>query len=714
MDRELLGSEQRLVIDTFQKSFDSQKNCQIVLYGIGKNTEAVLYGTEGFQFVGLMDQAATGQMVYGQKVLSDAEVIAIHPMIIIIARQSVVNIIYKRIQYLSLEYGIPIYDFQGNMLGQTSLAYGNESLPYWDVSEQDLIKRIDENEIISFDIFDTLLMRKVLIPTDVFDIVEIRLKEQGYEYPFADMRLRAEQELEYPDIDDIYKKMQELYDLNSTLIERMKELECTVDISLLMRREKMCQIFDMAVAKGKQVYLLSDMYYPSNYLQRLLQQNRISGYKGLFVSCDVKKEKSDGALYQYFLEYVGVGRSLHIGDNRRVDIEMARKNGLDAYQIYSAYELLMASAMQDILSDVNTLQKRCIVGLIISRIFNNPFALYGSKGYFRINDIGDVGYCFVAPMLNEFTDWFISQVKENRIQQVLFPSRDGYLVKKIYEMKADCNAETVYFRASRRAVTVAGIYDKSDIEKIASRRYNGRYADYLRSRFGIDMSPIDERRDNVIGSVQDSEVQQLLADYEDKILQNAKVERIQYLKYLSTMGILTDKRQALFDCVAGGTIQYYLTKLLQQNLLGIYFATVNLPNDMYAANTASIRTAYGNMESYTVHNQFEKYYLFLEAVLVDSMPTFSHISFDGDELYEQESGRNNYDEIEKLQKAVLEYVADYEELFPRGYHENLRGFVDMLFGIPFSDRCIVEERIREVFQNDDIYDGIQAYPLWGN
>ena len=42
------GPEQKLVIDTFQKCFDLHKQYPIVLYGTGKNTEAVLSGTKGF------------------------------------------------------------------------------------------------------------------------------------------------------------------------------------------------------------------------------------------------------------------------------------------------------------------------------------------------------------------------------------------------------------------------------------------------------------------------------------------------------------------------------------------------------------------------------------------------------------------------------------------------------------------------------------------
>ena len=105
---------------------------------------------------------------------------------------------------------------------------------------------------------------------------------------------------------------------------------------------------------------------------------------------------------------------LHIGDNRRVDIEKARECGLDSFHVYSSYEILMASAMQDILVDIKTIREKCIVGLVISEIYNNPFVMYGSRGYYNIHKGKDVGYSFIGPFMMEYIQWFQQKVKENR------------------------------------------------------------------------------------------------------------------------------------------------------------------------------------------------------------------------------------------------------------------------------------------------------------
>ena len=44
------------------------------------------------------------------------------------------------------------------------------------IKKQELINKIQDYEIISFDVFDTLIMRKTMFPVDVFDIISQKIK----------------------------------------------------------------------------------------------------------------------------------------------------------------------------------------------------------------------------------------------------------------------------------------------------------------------------------------------------------------------------------------------------------------------------------------------------------------------------------------------------------------------------------------------------------
>ena len=78
----------------------------------------------------------------------------------------------------------------------------------------DIKSEIDSHEIISFDIFDTLLLRPYVKPTDLFLHLEKLLNKEG----FAQARIEAEQKArkkhsdkEDITIDEIYDEIESKY-----------------------------------------------------------------------------------------------------------------------------------------------------------------------------------------------------------------------------------------------------------------------------------------------------------------------------------------------------------------------------------------------------------------------------------------------------------------------------------------------------------------------
>lgn len=733
----MFSTEQKTVIRAFEQGFSDRKDQNIILYGVGINTKAVLEGTNEYSFIGLMDVNSEGQEKYGLPVYSAQGVSRMQnkPLIVIIARQSVVNIIYRRIAWLHDEHGIEIYDFEGRLLGTDEFRYDNEGLPYWNSNEEQLKRLIDAHDMITFDIFDTLLMRHVLEPTDVFELVERKLHQSGMNIPFKRLRLHAEKSLDaqgkYPGIGEIYDELERLlgagqYTLTAAAKpEEIKRMEIEIDRHLLLPRKKTVDIFKYALQAGKKIYLLSDMYYSTEYLKQLLESFGICGYEEIWVSCDRKCSKADGNMYHAFTQYLtsihvledsssdSTHRILHIGDNRYADYEKATGAGYDAFLIYSAYELLQASSLQGIFASVDTLEKRAILGTLIARAGNNPFAFHKSRGWFRVENEWEIGYYFIAPIILEFTKWLAHVAEEGGVNKILFPSRDGYLIQKVYQcLMQEKAVPSVYFRTSRRAVTVATIENMDDIQAIAKRTYHGSCSAFLRARFGVEMDCVDSRIYRDVQNLSQEELQKLLVDYEEEILLNASAERRHYLDYLKQMGTCASDKMLIFDFVAGGTVQYAMEKLLGTKLRGAYFATMNLPNSMYDLDTNAIQTAYGNIESYKVDTNLGKHYLLLETVLVDGKDTLSYIDEDLHAVYEPTAGRANVQNIMHLQQGVLQYVEDYLACFD-GMGVDL-SFADEIYGLLFSDGCVVPDEVKKVFENDDYYDGQEMCGVFGS
>ncbi len=708
----MVMNEQEFVARQFQEAFGQRQDESFVLYGLGKNTEAVLERTKGFQFVGLMDARNTGKEFWGLSVLSEKEVLELRPTIVIIARESVVPVIYARIAHLQKEHGLQIYDFKGEAQGKGKSGYTNQSLPYWDVTEKELKEAIRTHDCISFDIFDTILMRRVLEPADVFGIEERILEERGYvENRFQECRVQAERSLSgYPMLKQIYKEMGRRYGISADVLAEWMELEFQIEESVIVPRQKMVELFQYALAYRKKVFLISDMYFSGKELEGYLKRYGIAGYDGLLVSCEWQKGKADGSLFEIYKQLAAGKKYLHIGDNRRSDMESAREWGIDAFQVYSAYEMWMASSMQTTLSCAESLEERCILGNLVWKCCENPFALHSGRGILAVDTPKELGYVFLGALYDEFIVWLLREMEDVGVEQLLLPSRDGFLIEKMLDIEGDLSFEYIYFKASRRAVSAAAIQTEKDILFLAERDFQGTLGELLWHRYGIKPEEGDRKKDYEAKGQSVEDVRAYVLSYQDEILNHARQERDSYLAYLSSMGLWSSKKQAIFDFVAGGTVQYFLQRLLGRKWMGFYFATMNHPNEKYQLGE-DIISAYGNICSYGSQNQVAKHYLFLETIMVDGCPTLKYME-NGSCVYELEE-HSNFPAVQNVQEGILHYRRDIQEmrkLFPGWKDERM--FADYLFGRLFDGSCQVDQVIKQDFFNDDVFDGVKAYPVW--
>ena len=147
-------------------------------------------------------------------------------------------------------------------------------------------------KVVSFDVFDTLLVRPVLQPTDIFYLIEKKLKKI-YNIDFVRYRLCAEQKLNNPfaTIDDIYNFIEKEYDLSSDVVNVMKNEELECEALLLLRRDDIYSLYEYAVKLGKRIIAISDMYLDSKTISEILHN---CGYDiPVMVSCEYGKNKKD-------------------------------------------------------------------------------------------------------------------------------------------------------------------------------------------------------------------------------------------------------------------------------------------------------------------------------------------------------------------------------------------------------------------------------------
>lgn len=194
-----------------------------------------------------------------------------------------------------------------------------------DISEM-IIK--DEIQVVSFDLFNTLINRSCGKPENVFDIVQEKSRYKA----FARQRILAEKRARLKcssevNLDDIYK---ELHGFSAEQKRQLQQIEMETEEEVCIPNEKVIQIFNSILKKK---IIVTDMYLPQECIERILVKCGVYKYDRLIVSCECGMTKKNGDAYKYALRLLDIDNSeiLHIGDNPFGDYFIPKSMGIKAY-----------------------------------------------------------------------------------------------------------------------------------------------------------------------------------------------------------------------------------------------------------------------------------------------------------------------------------------------------------------------------------------------
>lgn len=189
-----------------------------------------------------------------------------------------------------------------------------------------LARPFKKPDLISIDIFDTVLFRYVKRPTDIFNLVESQCKIPG----FANARIEAENKSRSKvpsgevSLSDIYREL--AYSFSPEEIDTAREAELAIEAQNLHSKSNRW-IQNLRKTEATIIYL-SDMYLPSIWLQEQLQKSGLFEHGDrVIVSCEHDASKRTGTLFQIVLNEYQPRRWLHFGDNPKADFISAMRNG---------------------------------------------------------------------------------------------------------------------------------------------------------------------------------------------------------------------------------------------------------------------------------------------------------------------------------------------------------------------------------------------------
>lgn len=478
---------------------------------------------------------------------------------------------------------------------------------------------IRDYDVITFDIFDTLITRIIYEPDDLFRLMEgIITKKYKKSVDYLSLRKKAEELAwqehgDFCNIHNIYQKLPEISFFTAAEAQELKELEINLELELCIPRKDVLKIFNRLKDAGKKIIFISDMYLTSEIIAKMLSKCGYYGYTDLWISCEKGKRKDRDTIWDDFFESYGSYRTIHLGDNPHSDFQIVGDKKRASF-------LLLSSVEQFRFSDQFEKFKRfldgspdnsLIIGYLVNKcLYNSPFALK-SNGISQLHDLEDVVEGLFSPLLLKFMDFLHNTSREDSV--LLFLSREGYFLQKLYKhyccVFAKKELKNFYFLTSRRATSVPQIASYKDAKDLLSTEYSGSLSTLLEERFGL--SKINLGKDiNIQLPSEAYKVITTLGDYAEQILKTASHENRLYLDYMKQLlGTNFDWNKAtLIDVGYSGTIQYYLMKILHRQLDGCYLATA------YFMKPDALDGTYRGLYSFWKSKTFEKTQLFLEAI----------------------------------------------------------------------------------------------------
>ena len=128
-----------------------------------------------------------------------------------------------------------------------------------------LKNRIDKHEIISFDVYDTLVSRNVKKPSDVFCLIEKQYNKKFGAHKaikgFKENRIKAYEDVyscygSSCSIDKIYDRLTDYSDEAKT---ELKKIEINIEQDICCGNYKIFEIYKYALSKKKRIFIISDI-----------------------------------------------------------------------------------------------------------------------------------------------------------------------------------------------------------------------------------------------------------------------------------------------------------------------------------------------------------------------------------------------------------------------------------------------------------------------
>ncbi len=377
----------------------------------------------------------------------------------------------------------------------------SEQFRYW----EDCVARITdpETEVVSFDVFDTLVQRPTLEPADLMEILSFEFNDRfGLKnVDFVAQRRNAEEQsrvivrAKHPayaevTLDDIYDTLAQTTVIPEESLQWAKQREIELELELCRPRRAGKMLFELSQYARKKIVICSDMYLPQSVIEEILKRCGFTGYDHIFISSAYRETKADGTLYEEMKRTLHIANPksvLHIGDNWQADTKKAEEHGFNTATFSCAADLLLnynpgvytGNAIVESVSRNKTnvdlrayshfFSLRCAMGLMAQHCFDKPFVHTHPDSDYNA-DPDRIGYMTLGPHLLALCAWMKRIARQEHIPKIHFVARDGYLPKQAFDLlNTDASVQTGYIRLSRKALMLADVQKPEELYMLTGK-----------------------------------------------------------------------------------------------------------------------------------------------------------------------------------------------------------------------------------------------------
>ncbi|MFZ3145933.1 rhamnan synthesis F family protein [Methanothrix sp.] len=544
--------------------------------------------------------------------------------------------------------------------------------------------------VVSFDIFDTLLIRPFSSPEMVFNYLEERVEAiygiKGFHKIRKDSEIIVRERKNWQgdvNISEIYSVFAEIAKIDPKISNELLEFEVNTELSILMPRKSVIEMANEIKSAKKKIIIASDTYLEREHIERILAKNSIELYDDLYLSSEVGKRKDGGDLWDYILhqEDVEKNKLLHVGDNEQSDLQiLVDRRFMHPVHIIKPSRMFKESKLGEtiwqILDPYKGWREDLLFGLCANHFCSNPYPIEFFRSKKPLSDPFSLGYTVFGPIIFNFMSWLLKESRANGVENIKFIAREGFLLHKAFEIiinhplikyQGIVFPQGSYFLCSRRASIFAALRTEEDISRLLERHFTGTVKSFFYNRLDVrDMDGIEHllgaeilEREIIMPDCRDF-LFNVIVQVFDVLAQQAEDEREALLEYCEIQGLNSSEKIGLVDIGYSGSIQKALSSLLRKPLAGYYFVTDDLAKPLKYPGSIC-RAYFGEFidpanSSLPIH----KHSLLLEAVLTAPSGQLLYFQRHNREIVpifkEPGTSQKEFEKINQIHEGILEFI----------------------------------------------------------